>query len=436
MDQPLSLRAYPRAIVHVDADSFFASVEQAVNPKLRGKPVVTGKERGIASAVSIEAKQLGVKRGMNIREIRQVCPGIIHVPSDYETYSLYSKRLFEIVRRYTPVVEEYSIDECFAEITGLRRPLKLSYEGICEAIKRDLEHELDIGMSLGLAPTKVVAKIASKWNKPSGLVTIPGRQLHQFLDKIPVVDVWGIGGMTERHLNSLGIRTALQFARQNEWWIKRHVTKPHQEIWHELNGRSVLPLETEERHDYKSISKTKTFTPATADRDYVLAQLAKNTENACIKARRHGLRARRFYFLLRTEDYRHCGYEMRLSNPTNAPNVLMSLIREHLDRIYRPDTRYRLTGVVLSQLQEEAYGQADLFGETISIDRMEKVLGVADQIDKKYGKHTVYFGTSHQAIKGKQYTGERAEKSRRATQTFKGEGDRKHLGLPMLGDVD
>jgi DNA polymerase-4 len=436
MEQPLSLRSYPRAILHIDADSFFASVEQAINPKLRCRPVITGKERGIASAVSIEAKALGVKRGMTIREIRAICPNVTHVPSDYETYSLYSKRIFEIVRRYTSIIEEYSIDECFAEITGLRRPLGLSYAGIAAAIKTDLEHELDITVSIGLAPTKVVAKIASKVNKPSGLVAIPGKQLHEFLADIPVGDVWGIGEMTQRHLYNFGIRTALQFARRSASWVKQHTTKPHQEIWEELNGCSVLSLETEQRHDYKSISKTKTFTPATAERDYVLAQLSKNTENACIKVRRHNLLAKRFYFLLRTEDYRHIGYEIRLSHPTDAPNVLVGLIRDHLDLIYRPDTKYRLTGVVLSGLRENTHRQADLFGESVTIERMERVFDVIDTIDKKFGKHTVYLGTSHDVIRSPQHAGERAEKARRATQTFKGEGERKRIGLPMLGEVN
>ncbi|MCB1813923.1 MAG: hypothetical protein KDK04_19730 [Candidatus Competibacteraceae bacterium] len=116
---PLALGSLPRAILHIDADAFFASCEQANNPSLRGKPVVTGKERGIASAVSYEAKALGIKRGMRIREIKKICPDAIHLPSDYETYSLYSQRVFAIVRRYTDRVEEYSIDECFAELTGL-----------------------------------------------------------------------------------------------------------------------------------------------------------------------------------------------------------------------------------------------------------------------------------------------------------------------------
>src|SRR5499427_378157 len=121
--EPLTLHAFPRAIVHIDGDAFFASCEQSRRPKLQGRPVITGKERGIAASMSYEAKARGVTRGMRIADIRKVCPDAVILPSDYETYSLLSKRFFAIVRRYTPEVEEYSVDECFADLTGLRRPL-------------------------------------------------------------------------------------------------------------------------------------------------------------------------------------------------------------------------------------------------------------------------------------------------------------------------
>ena len=109
----------PRAILHIDGDSFFASCEVAKNPSLRGKPVITGKERGIVSACTYEAKARGVKRGVSLREALKMCPDAIILPSDYETYSIFSHRMYEIVRRYTPAVEEYSIDECFADLTGV-----------------------------------------------------------------------------------------------------------------------------------------------------------------------------------------------------------------------------------------------------------------------------------------------------------------------------
>src|SRR4029453_1221950 len=158
--EPLTLASFPRAIVHIDGDAFFASCEQSRRPKLQGRPVVTAKARGVT-------------RGMRISDIRKICPDAVILPSDYETYSLLSKRFFAIVRRYTPDVEEYSIDECFADLTGLRRPLRMSYLKIAERMKKALDAELGFTFSVGLAPNKVVAKIASKWKKPSGLTATP-----------------------------------------------------------------------------------------------------------------------------------------------------------------------------------------------------------------------------------------------------------------------
>src|SRR5512140_1486104 len=127
MNSLLQFSSFPRALVHIDCDAFFASCEQALHPEYRGKPVVTGKERGIVAAASYEAKAKGVARGVPLWEVKKLCPDAIIVPSDYETYSLFSKRMFEIMRRFTDLVEEYSIDEAFVDVTGLRRPLRASY---------------------------------------------------------------------------------------------------------------------------------------------------------------------------------------------------------------------------------------------------------------------------------------------------------------------
>jgi impB/mucB/samB family protein len=155
--EPLTLASFPRAILHIDGDAFFASCEQSRRPKLQGRPVVTGKERGIAASMSYEAKARGVTRGMRISDIRKICPDAVILPSDYETYSLLSKRFFAIVRRYTPDVEEYSIDECFCDLTGLRRPLRMSYFKIAERMKRELDTELGFTFSVGLAPNNTVS---------------------------------------------------------------------------------------------------------------------------------------------------------------------------------------------------------------------------------------------------------------------------------------
>ncbi len=177
----VTLHSYPKAIAHIDADAFFVSCEQARQPKLKGKPVVTGKERGIVSCVSYPAKARGIKRGVRLFEARQICPDLIILPSDYETYSLYSERIFTIIRRFTPEVEEFSIDEAFCDLTGLRRMYRVSYPRIARTIKETIQKELDITVSVGLSLSKALAKICSRHQKPDGFTALPGFHLHEFL---------------------------------------------------------------------------------------------------------------------------------------------------------------------------------------------------------------------------------------------------------------
>jgi DNA polymerase-4/DNA polymerase V len=156
-DQPLTVFDWHNAILHLDADAFFASVMQVVYPRLKGKPVVVGKERGIATACSYEAKKLGVKRGLRINEIKKIFPQVVIVDSDYEIYALFSQKIFSILRRFTPLVEEYSVDEGFADIKGLRRPLNMSYQEIGAAIKNEIETSLGLTVSVGISLTKFLA---------------------------------------------------------------------------------------------------------------------------------------------------------------------------------------------------------------------------------------------------------------------------------------
>src|SRR3989344_17621 len=331
-------RSFPRAILHIDGDSFFASCEVAKNPQLRGRAVITGKERGIVSACTYEAKRRGVTRGMQLHEVRKLVPDAVILPSDYETYSLFSNRMYRIVRRYTPDVEEYSIDECFADLTGLRRSLHASYPQIAERIKHDLDSELGMTFSIGVSATKTLAKIGSKWQKPSGITVIPLKDAPQFLAKTTVGSVWGIGPNTTAYLAKFGVRTALDFAKRDEAWVRTHLSKPFIETWRELNGEVANELDIEGRESYQSISKTKTFTPPSKDPAFVLAQLSKNVENACIKARRWSLVTNRIFFFLKTQNFRYHGCEVRLPHATALPHEVLGALREHVPKVWRGGT--------------------------------------------------------------------------------------------------
>jgi DNA polymerase IV len=430
------LQSFPKAIIHIDGDCFFASCEVAKNPLLKGKPVITGRERGIASSMTYEAKAKGVTRGMRIHEILKVCPDAIILPSDYETYSLYSKRMFEIVRRYTPDVEEYSIDECFADITGLRTLHKMSYLKIAEAIKKELDEELGMTFSIGLSVNKVLAKLASKWKKPNGLTPIPGKDIHLFLEKLTVDKIWGIGPNTTEFLNRFDIRTALQFALCTEEWIRTHLHKPQYEIWRELRGDHIYMLDTREvKHDYQSISKTRTFTPPSKERSYVLSQLSKNIENACIKLRRHNLITNRLFFFLRKQDLSYEGLELKLTNFTDIPMDIVKIVAAHFDEVYKPNVNYRATGIVLMNLRFQEGMQMDLFGQMARVHEISSVLKQIDILDAKYGKHTVFLGSSFQAMKQQQHKGDRGISTERRLNLFKGETSRKHINILSLGKV-
>lgn len=436
MIKPLSIHSFPRAIIHIDGDAFFASCEQSRNPALKGKAVVTGQERGIASSLSYEAKARGVSRAMRLSEIKKICPDAVILPSDYETYSLLSKRFFEIVRRYTPDVEEYGIDECFADITGLRRPLKMSYEKIAEKIQQDLLDELGFTFSIGLGPNKTIAKIGSKWKKPFGLTAIPGYLIHEFLAQKYTEDIWGIGPQTSAHLKKERVNTALEFARKDEQWIKNKFTKPILEIWQELNGRFIFPLDLVGHTTYtSSIQKVRTFTPPSSDKDFVFAQLSKNIENACIKLRRYNLAAKKATFFLKLQSFRYVAVEIKFSRETSSPNEIIRLADENFAKLFNPRELYRATGVVLSKLQEDKIKQLDLFEETLRAENLQKLFQSVDKINEKFGKHTVFLASSFQAHEKPQHQKDRGTESQRKNNLFKGENKRQRIGIPMFNGV-
>ncbi len=430
--QPLTIRSWPQAVLHLDADAFFASCEQAVHPELRGRPVITGKERGIVAAASYEAKARGITRGVSLYDVKKICPDAVIVPSDYETYSLFSVRMFEILRRFSPDVEEYSIDEAFVDLTGLRRSFHGPYGLIAKKMQDTIGTELGITVSVGVSLSKVLAKIGSKHNKPHGLTIIPGRDIHLYLEKLPVEKVWGIGPNTAAFLGKFGIKTALQFARRDERFIQKHLSKPYQEIWHELNGRSVYPVVTESKSSYQSISKTKTFTPPSEDETLVFAQLSKNLENACIKARRYKLSATRLILFLRTQEFRDTGVEIRLNRATAYPIDLFGPLREGFDQIYRAGSHYRQTGVVLGGLMPEAGVQYTLFDDTDRIEKFSRIYSAVDMVSEKFGKYAVHHAASLPTKLQTQHEGERGDAPERTTDLFKGETKRQRLGLPVL----
>jgi nucleotidyltransferase/DNA polymerase involved in DNA repair len=425
-----SLHSWPRAILHIDGDAFFSSCEEAIHPELRGKPIITGGERGIVACASYAAKRMGIRRGVPLHRAKILCPDLVILPSDYETYSLFSRRMFNIIRRFTPQVEEYSIDEAFADITGMRRALHASYEAISLRIKREVEGELGIGISVGLSLTKVLAKVASKYQKPDGFTVIPGISIAHYLQALPVEKIWGIGHATTNYLNKMEVRTALEFARLPEETVKKRFTKPGVEIWRELRGESVYSVIPEAKSTYASISKTKTFAPPTSDREYLFAHLLRNLESACIKARRYTLAPRKIIPILKKNNFDTVGAEAKLTRPSVYPLELSDLLKELFDHIYDEKQLYRATGIILLDLILDTPIQYSLFENPLKAEKIRELYEAADSLSGKYGKHTLHLGGSH--LIEEIGRGRRGELTVREQTRLYGETRRKHIGLPIL----
>ncbi len=279
------VRSWPNVILHLDGDAFFASVFQATNPRLKGQPVVTGSERGLATAVSYEARKYGIHRGMLTWQIRKICPQCTIIPSDYELYSLFSQKMFTILKSFSPAVEEYSIDEAFADLKGLRQPFNMSYQEIGRAIKNKVENSLGITVSVGISVTKSLAKLASSFRKPSGLTLVPGHEIEILLGKTVISDVWGIGENTSAYLQKFRIKTALDFVRQPESFVKTRLSKPFFEIWRELRGEKVYEINDRSKQSYKGITRSQTFTPSINNKNILWARLLNHIEDAFSQAR-------------------------------------------------------------------------------------------------------------------------------------------------------
>lgn len=432
-DRPLMLSSFPRAIAHVDGDAFFTSVEQAIHPALKGKPVVTGKERGIIACASYEAKALGIKRGVSLWDAKKLCPDLAVLPSDYETYSIFSKRMFEIMRRYTPEVEEYSIDEGFADLTGMRQVFRKSYKDIAVEMQAVIQAELDITVSVGLSLTKSLAKIASDFRKPNGLTPVAGKHIHIFLQRVPLCDVWGLGPNRVQLLQKYGLRTAWDYVCRDPDWIKKQLHKPGLEMWHELRGTAILPISTDVWRPVASVSKSKTFSKPSSDCDFVYAKLIRNLESAFIKLRRHQMRTGELAVSLRYKDYRQVGLGAKLNHSVTTAQDVTPLIRQLFDQLYVAGSEYRATGVVLGRLEDDRARQFDLFEDTVSIEYSRRLGDLIEQVNGRYGKHRIFLGTGL-ALAGVEQN-DRDQPCWRKVHLLDGETARKRIHIPMLDMV-
>jgi DNA polymerase-4/DNA polymerase V len=338
--------------------------------------------------------------------------------------------MFDIARRYTPMVEEYSIDEGFADLTGLRRIHHTSYEDIALRFQSDVRAELDITVSVGLSLTKSLAKLGSKFRKPRGFTAIPGTDIEGFIRQIPLEKVWGFGPNTVALLTKHGLRTVYDFAVRPEGWADRLMGKVGRELWGELRGVSLYPVSTEEKSSYCSISKCKTFTLPSSDPEFIWAKLVRNVESAFIKARRYRLRARQLAVMLRKQDYRQSGLETRLSRAISVTRDAVPVVRDMFDQLIEQGEPYRATMVVLGRLEADRERQYDLFEDPVRVEKRQALGEAVDDLNERYGKHTLSLASS--LFLNTTRTTARDDQPHRKLALLSGENRRQRLRIPRL----
>ncbi len=426
----ITLSSYPAAIVHLDCDAFFTSCESARDPKLKNLPIATGRERGIVSCPSYEAKALGVGRGMRLTEAKKICPELVILASDYELYSIYSGRIFSIIRRFTPDVEEYSIDEAFCDLTGLRRLYRASYPSIARKIKETISRELGITVSAGISISKILAKLASKANKPDGFTSVPGYRLHEFLKDMPLEKVCGFGPNSVALLNKNGVRTVLDYVERPREFARKVLGKTGEELWLELRGIPVYKIVTVAKEKYLTISKTKTFSPPSGNKDFVKGQLLRNMESAFIKLRRHALAARGLTVYLRRADFSHSAAQGRLTRQSSSTLDFTALAVRIFEEIFENGVNYRSSGVILSEILDEGVDSHDLFEDPVKVEDLKNISIAVDKVNLCHGKHTLHIASSN-IVKGNP-SHPRNRTSWRKESLLEGESFRQRLNIPLL----
>lgn len=385
-------------ILHVDMDAFFAAVEQRDQPELRGKPVIVGGDphsRGVVSTCSYEARKYGVHSAMPLREAYMRCPQGVFVPGNFTKYEEVSREIRRIFLRYTPLVEPLSTDEAFLDVHGCERlfgnPVEIGLK-----IKDDIKRETGLTASVGAAPNKFLAKLASDLQKPDGFCVIPRAQIEQILWPLPVTRLWGVGEKTAEFLLSKGIRTIGMIARLDPRVLENNLGKMGLEMHrlaHGIDDRSV-----EISYDVKSIGNETTFSEDTGDIEFLETTLLELAEQVGRRLRKSDVMGRTVQIKLRYASFKTITRAKTLARPTNSTQTLYEVGLELLRSTDLYNKMFRLIGLSVSNLTDEENRQISLFEEEGDL-HSDILSDIMDQLKDRFGEQAI---TRARLIRGAQ----------------------------------
>lgn len=392
---------WQRAILHVDMDAFYASVEQHDNPELRGKPVLVGgspQERGVVATASYEARVFGCRSAMPMAQALRLCPKALRVPPRHARYAEVSAQVFALFAAVTPLVQPVSLDEAFLDVTA-SQALFGDPVAIAQTLRRQIQEQTGLTASVGVASCRFVAKIASDMNKPNGMTVITADEIAQRLGPLPVRRIWGVGPVTDSRLAALGIRTIDELRRTPKEMLERTLGALGPDLWNLAHGVDDSPVDPS--REEKSVSHENTFPVDVTSMEELDTELLDQADKVARRLRAAGLAGRVVHIKVRYDDFSTITRQTTLPRPTDLADTLYAAARTLLHSATAAGRRpVRLLGIGCSgfaaeqhaperQLSLFASASADADPAAAADAKQAKLERMVDSIRTRFGPGSI-----------------------------------------------
>lgn len=387
-------------IALVDCDSFFVSCERKLNSELNNKAVcVVSGDRGCVIARSKEAKQMGIPMGHPLFMAKKDFPNCLYINADHSKYTSISKEVMAILKNLSPIVEIYSIDEAFVDLTGLAKLYKMNYYKLAQHIRKLIWENVGIPVSIGVSRTKALAKLASDKSKDiESHVCIAGKcGITRLLKQTEIGEVWGVGRRLHPKLRGHGIYTAYDYVQKNDIWLKSRFGKNGLELKYELLGNLINKVSTKKVIP-KSISDTKSFPEFTSDLNYLKNELMVHIHSACRKLRKADCKCKTIGVILKTKDFRVLFVKTDLKQATNFEFEISDYAFPLLEKMYDYKILYRSVGIALENFNPCDNEQISLFDFNPRREKNEKLAKTLDKLEEKFGRNIVKTGFTNKDV--------------------------------------
>jgi DNA polymerase-4 len=386
------MATHVKQIIHLDMDAFFASVEMLDNPAFRGKPVVVGgpRHRGVVSAASYEARKFGIHSALPMSAAMRLCPQGVFLPVRMPRYKEISDQIFEVFLRFTPLVEPLSIDEAFLDVTA---SVKLfgPAEEIAKQIKDRIREDIGLTVSAGVAPSKLVAKIASDVNKPDGLTIVPEGKVREFMDPLPIEKLWGVGKVTQKDLALLNVKTIGDLSRLPKDLLRRRFGQQGLQLY--FLSKGIDDREVQPERIIKSMGREETFFEDIREKEKAEKEILILSQRVAKRLRRHGKAGRTITLKVTYHDFTQITRALTLPVATDDGRTIYRVALDLLEKTEIGKRPVRLLGIYLSQLTKPGEGQLFLFNQTDGSNKGGRLNRALDTIQDKYGDQAVQPGS-------------------------------------------